>query len=501
MIQGILRPFFHALPSSLKQVPTALLSVGASAIDKQRRNVLKHADFMRVVEMLHGPYFDDKAKFGSRRTGGGLWDQTVQPRPSVLHDLPAEDRALVKFLVQGDNEYHPADTLEVVATFVDLDYGSRLNFPHHKQLTMHMFADKRVCLGTTHDGGAWVVTRAGDRDLIGTVIPGRDRRRLGVQMAIPLGISRRADREGPYCLVTGADSTAVERRLAGKVLRLIEDAREQGVTPSTKMPQLDFIVAVDGKFTMRSESESYFDHVQARCDMSEGIARTTSTGKWGIPGVPDMVCDMVGEVKSIDGFNITVSDGCVERIYAFDPEEANNIASERTGFDLPYVEPIVRVGQKLMPGASLFGPWPVERVEDVNDVPGLAAKLGGNPQLALDQLRACFILTKAKQLPDERYAYPLGFVVPQSLSDVRVRVPQGPQMIAGPAESRGEQYGRDLTPVRYRLQAQGTGYAIDLYSDAAHKAAMWAVERERMRKVREHKDRQAAQKKQKDVSS
>jgi len=455
---------------------------------------LKHADFMKVVERLHGP-LDENCGDRSQRMGG-LWNEIVQPRPSVLHDLSAEDRAVFKFLLRGDEEYRPVDTMETVTTLVDLDYSTRRNFARHKLDPWHLSADGKLCNGTMHNGGAWIVRASSDRRLKGTVVDGHYRRQSEITYSVPLGMSRRADREsGKYCLVTGEDSTDDERRLAGKVLAMLEEVKENGVEATTEMPPMDFIVVTKRKLTLRASDETFADCARSRRSLMIGISSATSTGRWGIPGVPNMSADMVGTVASVDGFDVTVTDGNQEKTYTFDPAEANRIASERTGFDLPYVEPIVRSGQKVMPGTALYGPWPVQRVNNPNDIPAMVSKLGGNLELALAQVQSWFILTQAKQLIGEQLGYPIEFVVPQSLGEVRVRVDSGPHVIAGPAENRRGRYGRNLTPVRNLVKKEGIGYAIDLYVDAAHHLVMQAVERQQESKAAKAKARSAANKK------
>jgi hypothetical protein len=327
-------------------------------------------------------------------------------------------------------------------------------------------------------GGGWVIIDQANRPV--RVMDGHHKGHRA--NAKPLGISRRADRDGgSFCLVTANESNFVERKLAARVLAMLEKVQEAGIQSKVSMPDMDFrVVSMDRKLTLRSDDESFAGCTQARYKLNTGVASVTGTGRWGIHGVPGMVCDMVGTVVSVDGFNVVVTDGEAERTFTLDPAEANRIASERSGFDLPHIEPIVHAGQKVMPGMSFFGPWQPKKVENPNDVPGLAAKLGGRPGLRLAQIRAWYVLTQAKPVDGGQLGYPIDFVVPASLQQVYLRVEEGPHVIAGPAENRRDKFNR-TTPVRLCLQAGGVGFGVDLYNDSARRKMIADITRKKPR--------------------
>lgn len=420
--------------------------------------------FHENVDRLHGPVDGENGR------AGGLWEEHVQLRPSVLrHDSTAEDRAIMKFTGKFKDGYAPVDSSESHSSLVDFDLSKKENYPRHNAGFVWWIAtDGTLCHGTMHFGGGWRDARSG------AVVDGHHK---GDAKVRPLGVSRRADREGAgFCLVTGRDITDDETYLASAIVDTLDEVRKGDYVDG--MPNFQFFVVGDRKLVLRSSDDMFGDSTQARRRLNVGISESTRTGRWGIPGVQGMICDVVGEVERVEGFEVDVRalDGEM-KTFRFDPARANEVAFERTGFELPFVQPIVRVGQKAMSGSSLFGPWPLQKLEGPNDSPGLCATLGGDLELVLDQIRAWYILTQAKLLPTGALGYPIEFAVPQYLRDVYMKVDPRPHVISGPPEDRQNRFSRRETPVRNKLKTAGIGFKVDLYDHSCRRQMVLDITR------------------------
>lgn len=420
--------------------------------------------FRENVDKLHGPVDGENGR------AGGLWEENVKPRPSVLnHDLSAEDRAVMKFTGKFKDGYAPLDSGESHSSLVDFDLSKKENYPRHNcKFVWWIATDGTLCHGTMHFGGGW-------RDARSSVVV--DGHHKGDAKVRPLGVSRRADREGAgFCLVTGRDVTDDETYLASAIADTLEEVRKGDYVEG--MPDFQFFVVSDRRLTLRSSDDMFGDSTQARRRLNVGISESTRTGRWGIPGAPGMICDVVGEVERVEGFEVdvrTLDDQT--KTFRFDPGRANAVAFERTGLELPFAQSTVKVGQKAMPGSSLFGPWGMQKLESPNDVPGLCAALGGDLELVLDQIRAWHILTQAKLLPTGELGYPLEFVVPQDLRNVYMKVDPRPHVVSGPPEDRMNRFSPRETPVRNKLKTAGIGFKVDLYDHSCRRQMVLDITR------------------------